>query len=60
LDWFCLRLLNRIRSFFDAVKSHGVDAFAYLRDVLKELPKLGSKPSRTALLQLLPDRWSKR
>ena len=39
---------------------HGIDAFAYLRDVLKELPKLGSKPSRTALLQLLPSRWSKR
>lgn len=39
---------------------HGIDAFAYLRDVLKELPKLGSKPSRTALLPLLPDRWGKR
>lgn len=38
---------------------NGIDAFAYLRDVLKELPKLGSKPSRTALLQLLPDRWGK-
>ena len=38
---------------------HGIDAFAYLRDVLKELPKLGSTPSRTALLQLLPDRWGK-
>jgi transposase len=38
---------------------HGIDAFAYLRDVLKELPKLGSKPSQTALLPLLPDRWGK-
>jgi transposase len=39
---------------------HGIDAFAYLRDVLKDLPKLGPTPSRTALLPLLPDRWSKR
>jgi hypothetical protein len=39
---------------------HGIDAFAYLRDVLKELPKLGSKSSRTALLQLLPDGRGKR
>jgi len=39
---------------------NGIDAFAYLRDVLSELPKLGSRPSRTALLPLLPDRWGKR
>jgi transposase len=39
---------------------HGLDAFAYLRDVLKELPKLGPKPSRAALFPLLPDRWGKR
>jgi len=39
---------------------NGIDAFAYLRDVLTELPKLGPAPSRTALLPLLPDRWSKR
>jgi transposase len=39
---------------------HGIDAFAYLRDVLKELPKLGPKPSPTALLPLLPNRWGKR
>jgi transposase len=38
----------------------GIDAFAYLRDILQQLPKLGPKPSRTALLPLLPDRWSKR
>lgn len=38
---------------------HGIDAFAYLRDVLKELPKLGCKPSQAALLPLLPDRWGK-
>ena len=38
----------------------GIDAFAYLQDILQELPKLGPKPSRTALLPLLPDRWSKR
>ena len=37
----------------------GIDAFAYLRDILKELSKLGPKPSPTALLPLLPDRWSK-
>jgi transposase len=39
---------------------HGADAFAYLQDVLKELPKLGPKPSQAALLPLLPDRWGKR
>lgn len=39
---------------------NGIDAFAYLRDVLSELPKLGSQPSRTGLLPLLPDRWGKR
>ena len=38
---------------------HGIDAFAYLQDVLKELPKIGPTPSRAALLPLLPDRWSK-
>ena len=38
----------------------GIDAFAYLRDVFTELPKLGPKPSRTDLLPLLPDRWSNR
>ena len=38
----------------------GIDAFAYLRDVLTELPKLGPTPSGTALLPLLPDRWRKR
>jgi hypothetical protein len=38
---------------------HGIDAFAYLRDVLKKLPKLGPNPSRTALFPLLPDRWGK-
>lgn len=38
---------------------HGIDAFAYLRDILKELPKLGPTPSRAALLPLLPDRWGK-
>lgn len=39
---------------------HGIDAFAYLRDVLTELPKLDSQRSETALLPLLPNRWGKR
>jgi transposase len=38
---------------------HGLDAFAYLRDILKRLPLLGSAPSRDDLLTLLPDRWIK-
>jgi transposase len=39
---------------------HGIDAFAYLRDILTQLPRIGPKPTRTALLPLLPDRWGKR
>ena len=38
---------------------HGLDAFAYLRDILTRLPLLGAKPSRHDLLPLLPDRWAK-
>jgi len=38
---------------------HGLDAFAYLRDILTRLPLLGPAPSRDDLLPLLPDRWSK-
>jgi hypothetical protein len=38
---------------------HGLDAFAYLRDVLTRLPLLGPAPSRDELLPLLPDRWTK-
>src|SRR4051812_44939 len=36
---------------------HGLDAFAYLRDVLARLPRLGSAPPHDALCPLLPDRW---
>jgi len=36
---------------------HGLDAFAYLRDILKRLAQLGPNPSRDDLLPLLPDRW---
>ena len=38
---------------------HGLDAFAYLRDILKRLPLLGPAPSRDELRPLLPDRWTK-
>jgi len=38
---------------------HGLDAFAYLRDVLTRLPLLGVAPSRDDLRLLLPDRWTK-
>ena len=38
---------------------HGLDAFAYLRDVLTRLPPLGPAPSRDDLRLLLPNRWSK-
>jgi transposase len=38
---------------------HGLDAFAYLRDVLTRLPLLGLAPSRDDLRLLLPDRWKK-
>jgi hypothetical protein len=34
---------------------HGIDAFAYLRDVLTELPKLGPTPSGITLLLFLPE-----
>jgi transposase len=37
----------------------GLDAFAYLRDVLTRLPRLGPAPSRDDLRPLLPDRWTK-
>jgi transposase len=37
----------------------GLDAFAYLRDVLTRLPLLGLAPSRHDLRLLLPDRWTK-
>jgi transposase len=37
---------------------HGLDAFAYLRDILTRLPRLGPAPSRDELLILLPDRWT--
>jgi transposase len=38
---------------------HGLDAFAYLRDILTQLPRLGPAPSHDAILPLLPDRWVK-
>ena len=38
---------------------HGLDAFAYLRDILTRIPLLGPAPSRDELLPLLPDRWTK-
>jgi transposase len=38
---------------------HGLDAFAYLRDILTRLPLLGTAPSRDDLRPLLPDRWLK-
>jgi len=38
---------------------HGIDAFAYLRDILTRLPLLGPAPSRDDLRPLLPDRWVK-
>jgi transposase len=38
---------------------HGLDAFAYLRDILTRLPLLGPAPSRDNLRPLLPDRWTK-
>jgi len=38
---------------------HGIDAFAYLRDMLTRLPRLGPAPSRDDLRPLLPDRWTK-
>lgn len=38
---------------------HGLDGFAYLRDVLTRLPLLGLAPSRDDLRLLLPNRWTK-
>jgi transposase len=37
----------------------GLDAFAYLRDILTRLPRFGPAPSRDDLLPLLADRWTK-
>jgi transposase len=37
---------------------HGLDAFAYLRDILTRLPRLGPAPSSDDLCPLLPDRWA--
>jgi transposase len=38
----------------------GIDAFAYLRDVLSALHVLGEGPSAESLAELLPDAWAKR
>ena len=38
----------------------GLDAAAYLRDVLPALPTLGEKPTEDRLAVLLPDAWAKR
>lgn len=38
----------------------GIDAFAYLRDVLPALHALGEKPTDEQLQPLLPDEWAKR
>jgi transposase len=38
---------------------HGLDAFAYLRDILTRIPLLGTAPSRDELRPMLPDRWTK-
>jgi transposase len=37
----------------------GLDAFAYLRDILTRLPLLGPKPTGNDLRPLLPDHWAK-
>jgi hypothetical protein len=36
-----------------------LDAFAYLRNILTRLPRLGPAPARDNLRPLLPDRWVK-
>jgi hypothetical protein len=36
---------------------HGIDPFAYLRDILTQLPALGPTPNRDKLARLLPHRW---
>jgi hypothetical protein len=43
-------------SFTSTCHRHGVDPFAYLRDVLSRLA--GGAPSSDDLVALLPDRWS--
>jgi hypothetical protein len=42
-----------------ACRRHGLDAFADLRDILTQLPRIGPTPPRDDLLPLLPDRWNK-
>jgi transposase len=44
-------------SFVASCRRHNVDPFAYLRDVLTRLPRLGESPSPDELRTLLPDRW---
>jgi transposase len=44
-------------SFVASCRRHNVDPFAYLRDVLTRLPRLGENASPHALRELLPDRW---
>jgi hypothetical protein len=38
----------------------GAEPFAYLRDVLRELPKLGRQPSDEDLAEWLPEAWQQR
>jgi transposase len=44
-------------SFVASCRRHNVDPFAYLRDVLTHLPRLGETPASDELRELLPDRW---
>jgi transposase len=44
-------------SFVANCRRHNVDPFAYLRDVLTRLPRLGETPASDELRELLPDRW---
>ena len=41
-------------------RQNGVEPFSYLREVLRELPKLGRKPKDEELAAWLPEQWKQR
>lgn len=48
-----------LMSVVQTCKRNEVEPWAYLRDLLDRLPKLGENPPRESLHELLPERWLK-
>ena len=58
---FCARTrAATLNSLVGSCRYLGIDARAYLRDVLPALQALGGKPTSDQLNSLLPDVWTKR